>query len=349
MSDSAGRDLPPALESFGVEFLAAIDRARHQTEEGRGSAVGDWSERVFRHESRHRRRGWFERTSLTGVALAFLAVIAWLLEPVLSGSGSSVLAATPPPLVYHSDGAQSARAVLLRLATVAAKQPVPAAPPQDAYAYVKSAGWYLDIRVSGRTVTSWVVPTVTESWTRADGHGRVIRRRASSAGTRVTETNDGPILEDFTIPAGVGHAIPLLRLSPNPAVVARQLQAGQPPKRVQPVWPFLWLTNLNLQQPVPANVESTILRILAGRPGLINSGTVTDRTGRPGIAISLDSAYSGLRKRYTLIFNPHTAGLLGEEETLIGNPRHLDVRRGAILDYTVFLTSRYVHSAPTGP
>jgi hypothetical protein len=104
-----------------------------------------------------------------------------------------------------------------------------------------------------------------------------------------------------------------------------------------------------MEQPVPPNVESTILRVLASSPGLINSGSVVDRAGRPGIAVSLDSAFTGVRMRWTLIFSPSTGSLLGEEETLIGNPRKLPVRRGAVLDYTVFLSSSYVDSGPTRP
>jgi hypothetical protein len=108
-----------------------------------------------------------------------------------------------------------------------------------------------------------------------------------------------------------------------------------------------------MEQPVPSNVESTILRVLATSPGLINSGTVVDRAGRPGVAVSLDSrnppGVSGPRMRYTLIFSPSTGSLLGEEETLIGNPGKLDVPRGAVLDYTVFLSSSYVDSSPTRP
>jgi hypothetical protein len=211
---------------------------------------------------------------------------------------------------------------------------------------VKYAGWYLAVRVSGSTVSSAIVPSVTESWIRADGHGRVIRRRAKANGARVTETNDGPIFEDFSLPAGVGRAYPLLRLSTDPAVVARQLNVGDPPKWREPVENFIWLLNLNLEQPVPPNVESTILRVLASSPGLINSGTVVDRSGRPGVAVSLDSAGPGPSTRYTLIFSPSTGSLLGEEETLIGDPRKLPVRRGAVLDYTVFLTSGYVNRVP---
>jgi hypothetical protein len=297
-------------------------------------------------------RSWLKRPSLGGIVVA-ACVAALVFVLVGTGSGSRVLAATPPPLVYHADSAQSGRAVLLHLAAVAARQPVPSSPASGRFAYVKYAGWYLDVRVSGATATStFPPPVVSEAWTRPDGYGRVIRRRATG-GPRVTGSTRGPIVEDFTVPSGVGHAYPLLHLSTDPTVVARQLNAGDPPKWREPAWRFDLLTNLNMEQPVPSNVESTILRVLATSPGLINSGAVVDRAGRPGVAVSLDSrnppGVSGPRERYTLIFSPSTGRLLGEEDTLIGNPGKLDVRRGAVLDYTVYLSSRYVDSGPPRP
>jgi hypothetical protein len=81
---------------------------------------------------------------------------------------------------------------------------------------------------------------------------------------------------------------------------------------------------------------------------LINSGTVTDRAGRPGLAISLDSSYSGLLTRYTLIFD-RNGKLLGEEETLIGNPGKLNVCSPSVIGYTTFLSSGYVANTSSRP
>jgi hypothetical protein len=215
---------------------------------------------------------------------------------------------------------------------------------------VKTVGWYLDTRVDGATVTSTVIPTISESWTRADGWARILRTRASTKGSRVVAPTGRPVvLEDFTVPAGGRFPNPLLHLSPDPTDIAHQLNAGNPPKQTEPVESFLWLTNLSLRQPVPSNVESAILRVLARSPGLINSGSVVDRVGRPGVAVSLDSAFGGLPTRYTFIFDPSTGGLLGEEDSLMGNPGKLDVRGHAVIAYTDFLASAYVHSSTTRP
>ena len=310
-------------------------------------------DRALQYGGHHGWRSWLKRPSLGGVLIAVcLAALVFVL--VGTRSGSRVLAATPPPLSYHVDSTQSGRAVLLSLAAVAARQPVRSRPASGRFAYVKYVGWYLDVRVSGATATStFAPPIVSEAWTRPDGYGRVIRRRATG-GLRVTGSTRGPIVEDFTIPSKGGHAFPLLRLSTDPTVVARQLNAGDPPNWREPLVRFDLLYELKLEQPVPSNVESTILRVLATSPGLINSGTVVDRAGRPGVAVSLDSrdppGVSGSpRMRYTLIFSPSTGSLLGEEETVIANPGKLDVHRGAVVEYTVYLSSSYVDSGPTRP
>ena len=73
-----------------------------------------------------------------------------------------------------------------------------------------------------------------------------------------------------------------------------------------------------------------------------------DRAGRPGVAITLDSSYSGLLTRYTWIFDPRTGALLGNEEMLI-DPGKLHVRSRSIIAYTTFLTSGWSSSASSPP
>jgi hypothetical protein len=81
---------------------------------------------------------------------------------------------------------------------------------------------------------------------------------------------------------------------------------------------------------------------------LVNRGSVIDRAGRPGVAVTLDSSYSGLLTRYTWIFDPHTGALLGNEEMLI-DPGKLHVRSGSVIAYTTFLASGSSSSASSPP
>jgi hypothetical protein len=252
-------------------------------------------------------------------------------------AGSQALAATPAPLAYHLPAkAPSGRGLLLQLAAVAKRQSAPVTHPGRPYAYVKDAGWYLVTNVSGEQVNSKVAASTTESWTAPNAFNRSVTTRLPGNGSRVSATALGRVTG-----GSAGPGPPLLRLSNVPAVVAHQLDIGHP-RSIGPVERFVSLTDLALNQPIPPGAESAILRVLARSPGLIDSGDVTDRAGRPGVAVSLDSAYSGLPTRYTLIFDPHTGSLLDEEETLLGNPGKLNVRPRSVIAYTVFLASGYV-------
>jgi hypothetical protein len=278
-------------------------------------------------------------------SLAWAAIAATLAFLVVReiNAGSPALAATPRPLSYHLPRhAPSGREILLRLAAVAARQP--ASPtPRAAYAYVRMAGWYLVTQVSGGHASSEVAATMRESWTVANGFERYITRRVPGDGSRVSATALGPVTGRSTSPGP-----PLLRLSFSPAIVAHQLDIGHP-RSIGPVERFVSLEDLALSQPIPPRAQSAILRVLARSPGLIDSGEVTDRAGRAGVAVSLDSAYSGLPTRYTLILDPSTGRLLGDEETLLGNPGKLGVRPRSVIAYTAFLASGYVASLTARP
>jgi hypothetical protein len=277
------------------------------------------------------------------VCAAIAAMPVFLVSRVVEVGGPAI-AATPAPLAYHMPArAPSGREVLIHLATIAARQPSGSA-PGGPYAYVRTAGWYLDTHVSGQRSTSKVLASMTETWTSTSGSSRWITRRVPSNGSHISVSALGRVTARYA----VGHGPIPLRLSKDPSVIAHQLDIGHP-RSVGPVERFVSLTDLALIQPIPSKAQSAILRVLARSPGLIDSGEVIDRASRAGVAVSLDSAYSGLPTRYTLIFDSHTGGLLGEEETLLGNPGKLNVRPRAVIAYTAYLASAYVASPTARP
>jgi hypothetical protein len=279
------------------------------------------------------RKGHGRRIQNAVVAVAWLALVGVIVAHELSGS-TVTLAATPKPLAYHAPArdALSGRQELLNLAAAAARQPAAAIHPR--YAYTKTMGWYLGTRVDGQATTSVVIPSTTQSWAAPDGRTHV---------HRVTSRPDGSrYVDDFTYRGPVPQ-----ELSMNEAVLARQLAVGHPLSN-GPVEKFVALTDLAALQPISPDAESAILRLLARTPALANRGSVIDRAGRPGVAVTLDSSYSGLLTRYTWIFDPRTGALLGNEEMLI-DPGKLHVRSGSIIAYTTFLASGWSSSASSPP
>ena len=291
-------------------------------------------------------RSWAEVISFWTVAAAILTLAGLLAAHAISGLGSQALAVTPPPLIYHAfPGDQSGRAVLLRLAAVAWRQPTD--PARGRYEYVKTAGWYLDTRAVAGNATSTILPSMTESWTTANGSGRVLKRALPTpTGPHLLNATPGQVLDDFNVRAG--QRVYPLSLSTNPETLMRELAVGHPP-RIGPVERFIAVTDLALDRPLSPRVESAVLRVLARSPGLIDSGDVTDRAGRPGVTVSLDSAYSGLPTRYTLIFNAYNGGILGEEETLLGRSGNLNVPPRSVIAYTTVLAAGYAKNPTVRP
>jgi hypothetical protein len=259
----------------------------------------------------------------------------WLSGHVLFGWGDRVYAATPRPLIYQAPAPPSGRAVLLQLAAAAARQPARRATARTPFAYVKRQEWRLAAQIGGAPAPSRVLPAATESWRGPDGAGRIL--------TITRKVHDSTV-DDATI--GAGHPLPAL--SARETVLARRLGLGAPISGAS-ARQFVEVAAVAESQPIPPPVEVAILRLLAGIPGLVNSGNVVDRDGRAGVAVSLDSGYTGVTIRYTLIFDQRTAKLLEADQTLTGNPGKLDVPEGAILAYTTFLASGYVANTTTRP
>jgi hypothetical protein len=269
------------------------------------------------------------------VAAAILAEFVVIIGHPLFGWGATTYAATPRPLVLTAPLPPSGRAVLLTLSATAARQPVQLLTPGQRYAYVRRQGWKLARRERGESPPAHVVTTVTESWTAAGGAGRSVTTATGPKGATVADT-------------AVAGGHPLPALAANEAALARTLGLGYPGP-VPSARQFVAFTDVADRQPIAGPVEAVMLKLLALTPGAINSGTVTDRGGRRGVAVSVESGYTGAEILYTLIFDPTTGQLLESDQTLSGDPGDLDVPQGSVLAYTTFLTSGHVAGTTTGP
>jgi hypothetical protein len=218
----------------------------------------------------------------------------------------------------------------LKLARTAARQRT-SKPTSGPYAYVKTTGWY--VTVGQGPGVGQVFPQTTQSWLRPDGSGLVIN--TTGAGSHRT-------VDDLHI----GHGPQLFRLSRNPSILARQLAVGHPLSD-GPQERLVAFTDTASQQPIPPAAEATILRLIAQTPHLVNRGTVSDREGRPGVAVSLDAPRLG--NEFTLILSPHTGQLLGMEQTALRNTAKGQIRLGAVVAYTTIINAGYVASTTSVP
>jgi len=272
---------------------------------------------------------WTAAIALVGVALGGL-----LLRP----AGDAAHAATPDRLVVVASVAAAglpadgdAESVLNAIATRAAVLPDDTG--SGRYARMDSESWALWTRVDGERVTSEVVPVRTTVWTAADGSGRLVSRR------------DGPGRDadstDKTLAAGERHFMwPLGSLSTDEAELAHQLEESHPVGN-GPAERLVAVTDLVREQPLAPQVRAAVLRYLARTPGLTVDGIVTDRAGRRGLAVHLDTTMSGLPERRTLIIDPDDGRVLGAETLLTKSAGALEVSVPSVISYTTFRSARY--------
>nr|BFE77818.1 hypothetical protein GCM10020093_004190 [Planobispora longispora] len=287
---------------------------------------------------------------ISGLATAAAATVVAVLSSL--DRAAPAHAATPAPLAYAGAGGRPVREALLEIAERAARLPDDTGAGR--YLYTRTRGWHLGSAVNGRSVRSAVVPVVTERWTAPDAPGRV---------RTVTSSPEFPSEESLAAWAAEGR--PGLRpqvsdetldlrprwnpddLAPDPEALGAALGWGGPPEAGEAEL-LMTIADLYREQPVRPAVRGAALRLLSGLTGLRYEGTVTDRAGRAGVAVSLDSDHGGLPNRHTLIFDGRTGVLLGEERTLTVTAGELDVPVPSVISYTLFMDAGRSNSPTPG-
>jgi hypothetical protein len=273
--------------------------------------------------------------AVTVVAVAGLT--AALIVSPLAGRGHPAYAATPPLLQYMAgSNAPSASVALRQLAAQAQRQP---SPTSGHYHYLDLQEWSLWSQISHGEGDSRVVPSQRRAWIADDGSGRTESLVDGRQQSRTLEPGESRRLFD------VGS------LSRDPATLAGQLAVGHP-TGYGVAEMLVAVTDLWREQALPPELQAAVLRLLADQPGLVNRGRVFDRAGRPGIAISVDSDYSGLPTRYTIIFDDSTGMLRDYEETLTTTAGKLNVPIPSVISYTIwrgFGDVNHVGDSPSGP
>jgi hypothetical protein len=102
---------------------------------------------------------------------------------------------------------------------------------------------------------------------------------------------------------------------------------------------FLHFSDVLREARATPEQRAAAFEALARVPGLTLLGKVTDRLGRPGVAVALDivdTEPTAFLYRYVLVFDPETAKLLEEQREVRSGNRYRDLPAGTIEAYATY-------------
>jgi len=291
---------------------------------------------------------------------------------------AAFLIALPIGIFGGSGKVQPAVAQVLRDAARVAATQEPVAPGPGQYLFTRSKDAYLSAvgydpddpdcqRPPCEATETWsvLVPSVRESWISFDGSRRGRVRAVSgkpkfvSAGQRAGWVAAGspPLpragqVEDSGLSSGGMLDASVLPTDPvelRHLIEARKIRGIEgPPGEAET---FTLIGDMLRETYLPSDVRAAIYRLTAELPGVELLGEVHDPVGRLGTGIAFTDRKRGTR--HELIFDPATAALLGERESIVRSaPYGFKAPPGTPIGYAAYLESRVVDSvgqeAPAG-
>lgn len=251
----------------------------------------------------------------------------------------------------RDESASAATAALRDAAAVARAQPAPPALEPGEYRYTRSVNAYLVTTVlSEENFFSVLVPRIREIWLGPNG-GRL--HETSGKPTFLSERDrerwiaaGRPRLRERESASALPPAAPL-DLPTDPDALYRRLKReatghgdGLHEEMFTLVGDALRETNGSPAQ------RAALYEVAARIPGVDLLGRVTDHAGRSGIAVAFASDPD--KQRHTLIFDPDTAALLGEEYVaLAGNANGYP--EGTVIGYATYVATGIVDSIRARP
>ncbi|MEU3002623.1 CU044_5270 family protein [Streptomyces sp. NPDC006995] len=269
---------------------------------------------LSRPHPRRRMLVWASAVAVT-VAVALVGV-----GLVGGPAQDSAYAATPAPLQLEDAQGVPAADTLQQLARAAEKGPTPDSGRVKHFRYET---WSLFTSIDGDRVTSEVVPQSYETWQQPDGSTRQVQTSNGTSTTDDFPSTDRPDPPDTPTPESMKQWV----LSQGDGTGAGA-----------------FLNRLNersLDTVLTPQQNAGILRALASFDGVEYNGSAQDRSGRTGLAFSVESDFGGLPKKQTTIFDPDTGRLLAYEEMLTEDAGELNVRIPSVTEYTTHLSSSY--------
>ncbi|WP_432982949.1 hypothetical protein [Dactylosporangium sp. CA-233914] len=224
-------------------------------------------------------------------------------------------------------------------ATAARLGPADADTTTGRYAHIRRHAWYGDMGPGsdGLGHTQLRVETV-EGWYAEDGTGATITTTYPRGSTQPAPGVAGATVEREVTDAGHEHYHHLSFTglpSSDPHQLAGQLHRMQPPQVGEQAM-IRAIARLAQEYTLPCPVRGAVLQVLAGSR-VVWRGPVTDRAGRPAVAVSVDSA-DGV-ERDTLLLDPGTGVVRGYEELILRNPGKLAGPFPLLFEALVYLTT----------
>jgi hypothetical protein len=325
------------------ELLRSIDPARNPVDEPDEALLSRIVARpraatATRGETRGvSRRKWL----LAGMAVVSAAAIGFVASDMFGTTAQPAYAVTPRLLKYASTE-QPASGVLEEIAARTQKL-TPNIPADGSQRFVQDS-WSLSTRIDGIQVTSAVIPERRTTWKKPDGSEKwtVQTQKPQFQSDKQREVWEdagsvGAIPEKYSDSSGPAdmsdernHEAPT-----DPRAMRRWLALGY--ETHGPGETFDSVAERLLDRSFSPEQRAALPRALKNVPGIDYRGKTTDRAGRTGDAFSLTSAYGGLPKLQTLVFDPDDGSLLSYEEELISDAGKLNVRIPAVTLYVSYL------------
>jgi hypothetical protein len=255
---------------------------------------------------------------------------------------ASAPADTPSPLAMSTAGnPPAARPHLAALAKVAGR--APAAPGAGAYTYVHVQTW-----TAGRSRGARPISRDERLWWAADRSGRAETTALSQPPSVPVPAAPGASASDTTTTTYEPGKVSVVVDSPSAQapLLAFQL-ADRHPLKEGPRGVLRAVADLYRSHHLDPAQRAAALQVLADTDGVDYRGTVVDRSGRSGVAVSVDS--DGGTTRDVAIFDPGAGRLLSYERVALVGAATSPSRSPALVAYVLYLNSGRTETAGATP
>jgi hypothetical protein len=277
----------------------------------------------------------------------------WILAPVAAGTVGVVAAVL---LVGGGGDGRGPIGPLSEVAAAAASQP---SPPASTIGFSKVRFSSIDTAIAGGESWSVYSTEVREEWRSEFEPGRL---RVVSSPPRFVGPGDKAAWEaagspnfladhsgntvERTLPpeseAGdEGTGVSGLPTDPDALYEELSQRAKETDNSAPPAVRTLLLIGEYLQNPAASSdLRASLYRAAERIPGIQYFGATEDEAGRSGVAIGMESSYSGGPTRYELIWDPDTSEVLATTALVLEPVVFADARPPFPLTTTLFLESR---------